>query len=305
MSAKKEKDKNVLIKAKDAVINALDKNGDGQFDIQDVIIMALKTPGVHITRAKFLQNELFKNHPQYIIDKAIATNPAQAGISANEIDKIADNVIKLERIQVSGISAALGVPGGAATVATTPADIIQYYGYMLRAAQKLLYLYGFPEIGCDDEGLMLDSETIHQLIICLGIMAGVAGADNFIKGMAHAFSKGVKNKILKSDIAKGAIYPLVVKISEWFAVKMTKEKYADFFKNAIPVVGGVIGGGVTFFSFKPCCYRLKNVLQDTMLSNPDHYSSVEEDEIASTILNETIIDVDYESVITDSDNYDE
>ena len=28
-----------------------------------------------------------------------------------------------------------GVPGGVALVGTKPADIIQYYGYMLRAAQ--------------------------------------------------------------------------------------------------------------------------------------------------------------------------
>ncbi len=31
-------------------------------------------------------------------------------------------------------------------------DIIQYYSYTLRTTQKLLYLYGFPEIGSDEEG---------------------------------------------------------------------------------------------------------------------------------------------------------
>ncbi len=36
-------------------------------------------------------------------------------------------------------------------VATIPADIIQYYSYTLRTTQKLLYLYGFPEIGSDEE----------------------------------------------------------------------------------------------------------------------------------------------------------
>ena len=53
-------------------------------------------------------------------------------------------VIRSERLKVSGISAALGTPGGAAMAATIPADIAQYYGCMLRVAQKLLYLYGFP-----------------------------------------------------------------------------------------------------------------------------------------------------------------
>ena len=133
-------DKNFIIKAKDSVIKALDQNGNGEIDIEDIITLAFKTPGVHVTRANFLQKELFKNHSQEVIDKAIATTPAQAGISSDEINSIADSVIDFERNCVSGISAALGVPGGWAMAATIPADIIQYYGYTLRAAQKLLYL---------------------------------------------------------------------------------------------------------------------------------------------------------------------
>lgn len=79
----------------------------------------------------------------FCFSNAIAYTPAHAGISVEEIDKIADEVIKFERNCVSGISTALGAPGGWAMAATIPADIVQYYGYTLRAMQKLLYLYGF------------------------------------------------------------------------------------------------------------------------------------------------------------------
>ena len=151
--------KHTVEKIQKELVNKLDANGDGVVGIEDVIVLAMKMPGVYINRSTFLQNELFKNHPQYVIDKAIMTTPAQAGIRASEIDKIADNVIKYERLKVSGISAALGAPGGWAVVATLPADILQYYGYTLRAVQKLLYLYGFPEIDVDEQvGLQLDSE---------------------------------------------------------------------------------------------------------------------------------------------------
>lgn len=50
---------------------------------------------------------------------------------------------------------------------------------------------------------------------------------------------------------------------------MTKEVFAGFFKKAISVVGGVIGGGLTFITFKPCCVKLKESLRDTLLSNPE------------------------------------
>ena len=305
-ATKKEKitnsqDKNAIIKAKDAVIKALDQNGNGTVDIEDIIVLAIKAPGVHITRANFLKKELFKNYPQEVIDKAIATTPAQAGIPSKEIDKIADEVIKFERNCVSGISAALGAPGGWAMAATIPADIIQYYGYTLRATQKLLYLYGFPEIDSDEEGLQLDSQTINQIILCLGVMNGVAGANNAIKGMAKALAVGVEKKLLNAALTKGTFYPLVKAIAKWFGVKMTKSIFAGFFKKAIPVVGGIVGGGITFFSFKPCCYRLKNVLQDTMLSNPNHKSTAEEDEFVTSITEGTIIDVDYSEIIPDDD----
>ncbi len=285
-----------MLEAKEKVLNALDQNGDGEVGIDDIIVLAIKIPTVHITRANFLQKELFKNHPQEVIDKAIATTPAQAGISADEIDLIADEVIKYERAKVSGISALLGTPGGMAMVATIPADIVQYYGYTLRATQKLLYLYGFPEIDSDEEGLQLDSQTINQIIMCLGVMNGVAGANNAIKGLAKALSEGVEKKLLNMALTKGTFYPLVKTIAKWFGVKMTKSLFAGFFKKAIPVVGGVVGGGITFLSFKPCCYRLKEALQDTMLSNPNHKSSPEEDAFVSSITNGTAIDAEYEEL---------
>ena len=266
-------------KAKDTVVNALDKNGNGQIDSEDIIIMAMKLPGVRIDRETFLSKELSKNHTPEQVAEAIRTNPAIAGIDAKEIDKIADEVIKTERISVSGISTALGMPGGIAMAATLPADITQYYGYMMRAAQKLLYIYGWPELGEDD--VELDSETINILVLCLGTMYGVVGAKNGLLVAAKALGTGVEKQLLKAALTKGTIYPIVKSISKWFGVKMTKTIFAGFLKKAIPVVGGLLGGGITFFSFKPCCDKLKASLQDTLLSNPNHDTSLD------------VIDVDY------------
>lgn len=280
--------KNALEKAKNTAVGkateALDANNDGTVDIQDIIILAIKLPGVHITRESFLRKELFKNYPPEVIDDAVARTPALAGISEADIDRIADEVIKFERNCVSGISAALGVPGGAAMAATIPADVVQYYGYTLRAIQKLLYLYGFPEIDSDGEGISLDSETINRIVVCLGVMNGVAGANNAVKALAKALSVGVEKKLIAAALTKGTLYPILKSTLKWFGVKLTKEIFAKTVKNAIPVVGGIVGGGITFLSFKPCCMRLKDVLTDTMLSNPAHISSAEEEHVFSHIV---------------------
>jgi len=282
------KTKKVVTDSQQAVVNALDQDGNGVIDSTDLILMALKIPGVKIDRAEFLRKELYKNHSNDEIEIAIANTPAKAGIPKEEIDKIADEVIKFERNAVSGISTALGMPGGVAFVASIPADIAQYYGYMLRAAQKMLYLYGFPQLDTSDKSVVLDSETLNSLTICLGVMYGVAGANNAIKGIAKALATGVEKKLLRAALTKGTIYPIVKSIAKWFSIRMTKQVFAKFFKTAIPIVGGVVGGGLTFATFGPCCDKLKNTLQDTMLSNPNHKSTIEEEEFYQNIENAVV-----------------
>lgn len=269
------KGKDIVFDSKDKVFDALDINKDGRVDTEDIIIFGLRIPGVHIDREEFLRKQFMKNYANDVIQDAVKFNPAHAGITVEEIDNIADQVIQYERNCVSGISLALGAPGGVAMVATLPADIAQYYGYMLRAIQKLLYLYGFPEINVEN-GVNIDDETMNLITLCLGVMYGVEGSVASIKILSNALGKGVEKKLLQKALTKGTFYPIVKKISRWFSVCMTKQVFAGFFRKAIPVVGGVVGGGITYLSFKPCCDNLKKSLQDTALCNPSSRKSFDE-----------------------------
>lgn len=100
-------------------------------------------------------------------------------------------------------------------------------------------------------------------------MYGVAGAKNALQSVAKALSKGVEKKLINMALTKGTIYPIVKKVASWFGVRMTKQIFAGAIGKAIPVVGGVVGGGLTYASFKPCCDRLKESLQETRLANPN------------------------------------
>lgn len=270
------KSKVMVSSSKEKVVEKLDVNKDGHVDLEDVIIMGLRTPGVKILRSEFLKNELKRKYSKEVVELAIKENPAKAGITVDEINLIADSVINYERNCVTGISAALGTPGGVSMVATLPADIIQYYGYMLRAMQKLMYLYGFPEIDVDEKNNSFDSETLNILIICFGVMYGVAGANNAVKIMAKGLAKGVSKKIMSTALTKGTLYPIVKSIAKWFGVKMTKKLLSGMVQKSLPVIGGIVGGGITFVSFKPCCGKLKASLQDTYLSNLNHVEKKEE-----------------------------
>ena len=281
--------------AQKSLLHSLDQDGNGTVDITDIIILGLKAPGVRIVREDFLRTQFAKKYDQSVIDKAIASTPFKAGIPSDDIDRMADACIAFERNIVSGISTALGAPGGIAMAATIPADIIQYYGVTLRAAQKLMYLYGFPDIGIPSGDSPLDDATMNLLVLSLGVMYGVAGANNAIKAIAMALGKGVEKQLLKKALTKGTLYPIIKSVLKWFGVNLTKKAFAGFFKNAIPLLGGVIGGTITFVSFGPCCNNLKKNLRDTYLSrgeqasvvddniiigNPDDYYEVDSDDQA-------------------------
>lgn len=261
---------------KSKIIEVMDENRNGEIDIEDIIIKGFKTPGIRVNREVFLRKELKRHCDDETIDMAILNNPMKVKISNEIIDKIADEVINYERIGVTGISAALGAPGGLAMIATIPADIIQYYAYMLRVSQKLLYLYGFPEIASSEEGVEIDSETMNILVLCLGVMYGVAGAKNALLAVSKALGAGVSKQLIKAPLTKGVVYPVIKKtLSKWFSTNINKKIYSSFFKNLIPIVGAAIGGVVTFVSFKECCNKLQESLKNTILSNPC-YKEVED-----------------------------
>lgn len=268
-----QKSKDTIGTVQQGLTKTMDRNGDGKIDIEDIIIISLGIPGIRINRAEFLQKELQRYCTQEEISNAIEHNPTYAKISNEIIDKIADQVIKYERNCVSGISTALSMPGGLAMAATIPTDIAQYYGYMLRATQKLMYLYGFPEIDTSEKNGTFDSETVNTLTICLGVMYGVAGANSALKAMATGLANGISKKIMSTALTKGTLYPIVKNIAKWFGVKMTKKMLVGVVQKTVPVIGGVVGGGITFVTFKPCCDKLKKSLQNTSLSNPNYVPS--------------------------------
>ena len=270
------KKQSAVEKAKLAAINAIDENGNGKIDLEDVIIKGLKTPGIKINRAEFLAKTLKKRFPQETIDAAIAESPMHEDIAQAEIDKMANEAINFERTCVSGISAALSAPGGVAMVATVPADLMQYYAYLLRMAQKLLYLYGFPQIDTEETGEKFDDGTMNTLILCFGVMYGVAGANKALLTVARTLGAGLSKKFMQTAVTKGTIYPVLKAILKCFNVKLTKQLASKAINHSLPVIGGVIGGGITFFSFKSCGEKLKKTLRDTYLSNPDYQPPFED-----------------------------
>ncbi len=238
---------------------------------EQVLATASSLPMVHIDRKKFLLKELIKFYPKEKVDIAIQNNPAYAGIDISTIDKIANSCINYETNKVSSISFAAGIPGGFAMAGTIPADITQYFAHILRILQKLIYLYGWEEILPEDGSI--DDDTSNIITLFVGVMFGVNGAASTITKISASAAQKASKNIAAKALTKGTLYPIVKKIAQALGVKMTKDIFARGVSKAIPIIGGIASGGLTYITYKPMAYKLKKYLETLKWCDVNYYKS--------------------------------
>lgn len=228
--------------------------------VYKILKRAAALQGVKIERDVFLRTELGKYCPSKMVDKAVKTTPALAGVPDDIVDKVANASIRLESKKVSGLSFLAGLPGGLALFGTIPADLIQYFAHVLRIEQKLAYIYGWESFLDDDDEI--DDETMFELILFLGVMMQVGGAATTLTKFAiDVAAKGVAKTIQKKALTKTVYYPVIKGVLRVLGVQLTKETFAKTVSKAVPVIGGVISGGLTYATFVPGAKRLKKYLR--------------------------------------------
>jgi hypothetical protein len=257
----------------DGTVQAVKKIEVPEITPEDVLLQAVKIPGVKIDRSQFLKKELIKYYSEKDVNLAIDRNPAFAGIEREKINIIASQIIDYETNKVSAISFAAGIPGGFAMAATIPADVAQYFGFMLRVMQKLAYLYGFSDFELDGDSI--SDSTMNNMLLFLGVMFGVQGAAHGVKIVAETATRKVSTSLAQKALTKGTIYPIVRKVATTLGFKMTKDIFAKGVSKVVPIVGGVVSGGLTYATFKTCANKLKDDFKELKLSDPNFYRAIE------------------------------
>lgn len=240
-----------------------------------ILKSAMNVPGVKIERKEYLKKELIKYFPENIVNIAIEKNPAIAGISTEQIEKIAKSSIKYETNKVTTISAAAGIPGGFAMIGTIPGDIIQYFAHIIIILQKLIYLYGWKELYNENDEF--DDETMNQLTLFIGVMFGVQSANTAITKLSGIVAQNIQKSLVNKALTKGTIYPIVKKIAGALSIKMTKEIFAKGVGKVVPLIGGAFSGAITYATFKPSANKLKKHLETLPTADPKFYKETTED----------------------------
>ena len=154
-------------------------------------------------------------------------------------------------------------------IGTVPADLVQYFGHVLRIAQKLAYIYSWPDLFADD-GEELDEATESMLTLFVGVMFGVQLAQAGVSKVSTMIAGQVLKKLPQQALTKGALYPVVKKVATYLGVSMTKQLFAGGVAKLVPLVGAVVSGGLTLATFLPMSKRLQKHLASLEITKPDH-----------------------------------
>ena len=236
-----------------------------QMRLEDVITKSVQIPGVKVDRRQFL-SEQFKSKSDNL-EEIIDKGPIEAGIKRDDIIFLSKNLILTRTSQSSVASFITGIPGGFAMAATIPADILQFFGMALRLAQELAYLYGAQDLWID--GKIDDEKVKNQLILYCGVMFGVSGAVSGVRVLSTQLSKIALKKIPQKALTKTFWYPILKKIANFIGISLTKKTFAQVVSKAVPVIGGVISGGINFASMMPMANRLNDTLDKATFNYSD------------------------------------
>ena len=215
-----------------------------------VLQQVVKLPVVKVNRSKFLMDKLSKEVASKDIPRLLEEGPT-ALLPQETLDRVANACIKDNVLLASGTSVLAGLPGDLAMAVTIPADVAQFYAFSLKLAQELGYIYGYDDLWASRNEL--SEEAKNTLLLYLGVMLGVNGAGALLRSGGVTVAKQVMKIVNKKALTKTLWYPILEK-------DLTKGGLAKGMGKVIPILGGVLSGGLTFATMKPMGERLQKEL---------------------------------------------
>lgn len=214
--------------------------------------------GAHVNRESFLRSELRGRDYSTKVEAALASSPEEAGVPASVLDEIANDVIDSETKRASAISFGTGIPGGFAILASVPADITQFYVHAYRIMQKLSYLYGWPSTEKYD-----DEDVIQQIAQFLGVMLDVKGAQSSLNGFVQTLAMPASERSSQTGIRAHVSQARTAReVFKKVGSQVARRNVARQVTKVVPIIGGVVSGGLTFVTLKSQAKRLKEAPQE-------------------------------------------
>lgn len=218
----------------------------------------MKMPGIKVNRNDFLESafhscgkssQLAKMRPIDLYDEDV-------------IEKVAKDTINGQTLKVTAVSTVAGIPGGFGMAISIPADLAQFYFHVIVLAQKLGYIYGWPDLLDENGGVSEGARNV--LTVFIGVMMGAQAANKALGEISKRLAIQVAKRIPQQALTKTSWYPIIKQIGKWLGVQVTKQGVGKTGSKLIPILGGFLSGGITLATFRPMAGRLQRELRNEM-----------------------------------------
>lgn len=221
--------------------------------LPDVIGKLLKTPGIKVDRNAFLAKTYSNCTPEQLT--TIIKDGPQLIFSEEDLISTSKHIVISDTEKSTAASFAAGLPSNLAImIGAGTADVVQYYAFALRMAQKIAYVFGQPSIFNSDGSVTEEGE--RDIMLYLGAMFGIAAANSGIMVVSKGLGNTAAKKLMKTAVTKTMWYPLIKKIGSAIGIKITKQTTAKTLTKAVPLLGGIVSGTLTFVTFRPMGLKL-------------------------------------------------
>lgn len=235
-----------------------------------LITKALQIPGVKVNRKAFLLETLKVDSDKELL--LLEKGPIESGLfTPDEIKKYAKKTCNNRKLQSTLASFVSGAPGGFVMAATIPLDTIQFWGFNLRIAQEVAYLYGYKDFWNSD-GALNEDAVKGELLLFLATMLSVNGAASATRYLSIALAKNLATTLPKKALTKTVWYPIMKTLAGYIGVKLTKDTAAKSISKFVPLLGGVLSGGITYKAMG----KMTDRLCETFHSVADSYTKEEQ-----------------------------
>lgn len=227
-----------------------------QEDLYDKTIQTIgavaKLPVVRVDREAFLRKE-FAGSPHL---EAIVEQGPHVVLTVEALEKKAKAIVHRSTVKTSAVSFVTGMPANPALMLPAgAADVASYFGFAINMAQQIAFLFGEDEIfeGKDDQ---ISEDAKIRIVAYLGVMFGAGGAAALVNQVSKKAGTNLGRKVAGKALTQTVWYPMVKKVGAIIGQKITKKTVEKTITKAVPVLGGVVSGGLTFVTFRPMGHRL-------------------------------------------------
>ncbi|WP_297008500.1 hypothetical protein [uncultured Corynebacterium sp.] len=263
----------------------------------NMIGVAAKLPVVRVDRDQFLRQQ-FADSPH--LDHILEHGP-QSVYTPESLREKSKKVVKSNTTKTASVSFVAGLPANPAMmIPAGGADVVQYFGFAIRMAQQIAYLFGEDDLFGDSGEISEDAKI--RVIALLGGMFGASGAAVLISQTSKSLGANLGAKIAANALTKTAWYPLLKKSLALIGQNITKQTVGKTVAKAVPVLGGVVSAGLTFVAFRPMGHRLTEVFIRNLNGEFDPAELELNEDFAATLVDgEVVGEVVFEDEVLESE----